>query len=35
MASSGHAPGGLVAVSRDGKALAVDPKSQLPENAAA
>jgi hypothetical protein len=35
MGSSGHAPGGLVAVSQDGKALAADPKSQLPENAAA
>lgn len=35
MTSSGHAPGGLVAVSRDGKALAADPNSQLPENAAA
>ena len=35
MRSSGHPPGGLVAVSRDGKALAADPKSQLSENAAA
>jgi hypothetical protein len=35
MKSSGHAPGGLVAVARDGKALAADPKSQLPENTAA
>ena len=35
MRSSGHAPGGLVAVSADGKALPTDPNSQLPENTAA
>ena len=29
-----HAPGGLVAVSRDGTPLGTDPKGQLPENAA-
>lgn len=35
MMGSGHAPGGLMAVSRDGAPLAADPNSQLPENAAA
>ena len=33
--NSGHAPGGLVAVSPDGKPLATDPSNKLPENAAA
>ena len=35
MRSSGHAPGGLVAVSSDGEALPTDPSTQLPENTAA
>ncbi len=35
MMNSGHAPGGLVAVSSDGKALPVDTSSELPENTAA
>ena len=35
MMNSGHAPGGLVAVSPDGKPLATDPSNKLPENTAA
>jgi hypothetical protein len=35
MTSSGHAPGGLVAVSPDGKPLPTDPNNKLPENTAA
>jgi hypothetical protein len=35
MMNSGHAPGGLVAVARDGAPLTADPNAQLPENAAA
>ena len=35
MMGSGHAPGGLVAVSPDGKPLATDPSNKLPENTAA
>jgi len=35
MMNSGHAPGGLVAVSPDGKPLATDPSNALPENTAA
>jgi hypothetical protein len=33
--NSGHAPGGLVAVSPDGSPLPTDPNRQLPENTAA
>jgi hypothetical protein len=32
MMGNGHAPGGLVAVSPDGKPLAADPSNKLPEN---
>ena len=35
MVSSGHAPGGLVAVSPDGEPLPTDPNTTLPENTAA
>jgi hypothetical protein len=35
MMNSGHAPGGLVAVSPNGEQLASDPASELPENTAA
>jgi len=35
MMNSGHAPGGLVAVSPDGKPLPTDPSNTLPENTAA